>query len=110
MFGRKNQSHLVCETAISTEEYFETARPWERSVFDAVDSGLRARGLDPMIDPVGIGILLKNGPMFAELRAKTKSTAVGFNLGRKLEHGRSRTDIGDSHGDGMVPDDVDDLF
>lgn len=154
VFGRTNQSHMTCEAALSIDEYFANARPFERSVFDAVHA--RIQHLDGLIvDPLGVGILLKNGPMFAELRPKTKWVAVGFSLGRKLESGRlSRkvVDYGSKYfhvinvddpgmiddeliewlieayhiaggtlqsdraakrengGDGMVPDDVDDLF
>ena len=138
---------------MSIDEYFESARPFERPVFDIVISGLEH--LDGLIiDPLNVGILLKNGPMFAELRPKTKWTALGFSLGRKLESNRlSRkvVDYGkkyfhvinvtepeqiddqvmewlieayhfaggtlselrgdhDGGGDGMVPDDVDDIF
>ena len=144
---------MTCEPALSIDEYFANARPFERPVFDAVHAGIQH--LDGLIvDPLGIGILLKNGPMFAELRAKTKWVAVGFSLGRKLESGRlSRKVVDYGHkyfhvinvadpeliddeliewlieayhlaggtlrsyrndpeaaGDGMVPDDVDDLF
>ncbi len=72
---------------MTIEEYFEGARPFERPIFDAVVSGLDdLEGL--IIDPLNVGILLKNGPMFAELRPKTKWTALGFSLGRKLETNR----------------------
>lgn len=156
VFGKTNQSHLVCEDAMSLEEYFDNARPFERPVYDAVHAGIgHLDGL--IIDPLDIGILLKNGPMFAELRRKAKWVAVGFSLGRKLESGRlSRkvVDYGSKYfhvinvddpamiddeliewliegyhfadgtletyrtaahprengGDGMVPDDIDDLF
>lgn len=87
VFGKKNQSHLTCEPAMSIGEYFEGARPFERPIFEAVFDGLRdLEGL--IVDPLNVGILLKNGPMFAELRPKTKWTALGFSLGRKLESNR----------------------
>ncbi len=87
VFGKKNQSHLKCEPAISPDQYFAQARPFERPIFDAVY--LRLGHLDGLIvDPIGVGILLKNGPMFAELRPKTKWTALGFSLGRKVNSGR----------------------
>ena len=145
----------MCEEAPSLDEYFAQAKPWEEPIFDRVQRHFAEHVGDMMVDPVPIGILLKNGPMFAELRAKTKWTAIGFSLPRKLESGRlSRkvVDYGtkyfhvinadhadvvdeellewlteayhlaggtlrsysggpaDHRGDGMVPDDVDDLF
>lgn len=72
---------------MSLEEYFTTAKPFEKPVFDAINLHLQTLD-DVIIDPVGIGILLKNGPMFAELRPKTKWVALGFSLPRKLESGR----------------------
>lgn len=87
VFGRKNQSHLTCEPAVTLNEYFAAAKPFERPIFDAVHD--RIGNFDGLIvDPLDIGILLKNGPMFAELRPKTKWVALGFSLGRKLESGR----------------------
>lgn len=87
VFGKKNQSHLTCEPALSLDQYFANAREFEEPIFDAVHN--RLKSLDGLIvDPLGIGILLKNGPMFAELRPKTKWTALGFSLGHKLESGR----------------------
>jgi len=87
VFGKVHQSHLTCEPALTLDEYFAQARPFEEPIFRAVHDGIG--GLDGLIiDPIGIGILLKNGPMFAELRPKTKWTAVGFSLGRKLETNR----------------------
>ncbi len=87
VFGKLNQSHLTCEPAVTIEEYFSQARPFERPIYEAVVA--RIGHLDGLIiDPLNIGILLKNGPMFAELRPKTKWTALGFSLGRRLESGR----------------------
>ena len=78
---------MTCEPAVTLEEYFAAGRPFEKPIFDAVHSYIGdLEGL--IIDPIGIGILLKNGPMFAELRTKTKWTALGFSLGRKLESNR----------------------
>lgn len=78
---------MKCEPAVSLDQYFAQARPFEEPVFDAVND--RIGHLDGLIvDPIGIGILLKNGPMFAELRPKTKWTALGFSLGRKVDHAR----------------------
>ena len=87
VFGKKNQSHLTCEEAVTLDDYFALARPFEKPIFDAVMAEIgELEGL--IIDPLGIGILLKNGPMFAELRPKTKWTALGFGLPRKVESNR----------------------
>jgi len=86
VFGKLNQGH-DCQPGLTLQDYFAQARPFEQPIFDQVHAGLAH--LDGLIvDPLSIGILLKNGPMFAELRAKTKWTAVGFSLGRRLESGR----------------------
>ena len=66
---------MTCEPAVTLEEYFAAGRPFEKPIFDAVLSYVgHLEGL--IIDPIGIGILLKNGPMFAELRTKTKWTCL----------------------------------
>ncbi len=86
-FGKTNQSHTTCEPAPTLEEFFAAARPFEKPIFDAIYGGLK--DLDGLIvDPLSMGILLKNGPMFAELRTKTRWVAVGFHLGRRVESGR----------------------
>lgn len=87
VFGKVNQSHLRCEPGMTLGQYLADARPFEQPVFEAVEH--RIGHLDGLIiDPIDVGILLKNGPMFAELRPKTRWTALGFSLGRKLDHGR----------------------
>ncbi len=99
VFGKLNQPHMKCEPAVTLDEYFAAGKPFERPIFEAVHAAIGDfEGL--IVDPIGVGILLKNGPMFAELRPKTKWTALGFSLGRKLENGRlSRkvVDYGQKH-------------
>jgi hypothetical protein len=85
-FGRTNQGHM-CNPGLSVEEYFANAKPWERPIFDVVAAHLTSLG-PVIIDPIAIGVLFKNGPMLCELRAKTKWTALGFSLRRRLESGR----------------------
>lgn len=93
VFGKTDQRH-TCEPAISLNDYFASARPFEEPIFDAVHAGIgQLEGL--IVDPIGIGILLKNGPMFAELRPKTKWTALGFSLGRKLDTTRLSRKVAD---------------
>lgn len=82
-FGRKGQGHM-CSPGLTLDEYFETAQPWERPIYDVVSRHLLSLG-DVIIDPITVGIQFKNGPVFCSLRAKTKWTAVGFSLRRKLE-------------------------
>lgn len=36
VFAKKNQSHLVCEEALSLEDYFGQANPWEQPIFEAI--------------------------------------------------------------------------
>ncbi|MDH3294462.1 MAG: DUF5655 domain-containing protein [Acidimicrobiia bacterium] len=81
-FGRRGQSH-TCSPGLTIEEYFATAREWERPVFDVVAGHLQRQG-DVIIDPIGVGILFKNGPTFCSLRTMTRWTALGFSLGRRL--------------------------
>lgn len=81
-FGRTNQGH-TCAPARSLEEYFASAQERERPIFDVVHRHLEAIGpLD--VDAVQIGILFKNGPVFAELRPKKKWVALTFKLPVKL--------------------------
>ncbi len=85
-FGRKNQGHL-CSPGLTLEEYFATAKPWEEPIFRVVSDHLHTLG-DVIVDPLQMGIMFKNGPMLCELRAKTKWTALGFSLRRRLDSGR----------------------
>ncbi|MEL7209134.1 MAG: DUF5655 domain-containing protein [Actinomycetota bacterium] len=77
----------MCAPALSLDEYFATAAERERPIFDAVHHHLDALGpLD--VDAVQIGILFKNGPVFAELRPKKKWVALSFMLPVKLSSSR----------------------
>jgi hypothetical protein len=83
-------------------DYFETAQPWERPIFDVVAAHLEGQG-EVIVDPIAMGIQFKNGPVFCMLRAMKRWTALGFSLRRRLEPDEAT-------GNGMVPDDVEDLF
>lgn len=85
-FGRRNQSHQ-CHPGLTVEEYFAGAAPFERPVFEAVAEHLRSLG-EVIIDPLPIGVLFKNGPVFCELRARSRWVALGFGLRRKLDSPR----------------------
>ncbi len=77
----------MCQRGLSVDEYFADAKPWERPIFDHVREHIDSLG-DVIVDPIEIGVLFKNGPMLCELRAKTKWTALGFSLGRRLTSDR----------------------
>ena len=82
---------------MSLDEFFSTAKPWERPIFDVVSAHILKQG-DVVIDPIAIGILFKNGPMFVELRSMKRWTAVGFYLGRKLTSSRLSRKVIDHNG------------
>ena len=67
---------------MSIEEYFSTGPPFERPVYDAVMDGLADVG--PIhVEPVSVGIFLKNPRKFAELRPKDRWVAISFSLRRQ---------------------------
>jgi len=85
-FARQGQGH-VCAAAITLEDYFATALPHERPVFDAVHGFLSTLG--PIhVEPVGVGIFLKKRGSFVELRPKSKWVAMSFPLPRRVRHPR----------------------
>jgi hypothetical protein len=62
---------------MTLEEYFSTGPPFERPVFDAVIDFLETLG--PMhVEPVSVGIFIKPGRSFVELRPLTKWVNLGF--------------------------------
>ena len=72
---------------MTLDEYFATALPHERAVFDAVHGYLRTLG--PIhVEPVGVGIFLKKRGGFVELRPKTKWVAMSFPMPRHVRHPR----------------------
>jgi hypothetical protein len=67
------------------EDYFRTGPAHERPVFEAVMRCLRAAG--PVhVEPVSVGIFLKNPRKFAELRPMQRWVAVSFALPRRVTH------------------------
>ena len=72
---------------LSLEEYFAVGHERERPIFDAVHDHLEQLG-PVIVDPVQVGILFKNGPVFAELRPMKKWVALTFMLPVKLESSR----------------------
>ena len=73
---------------MTLEEYFSTGPPHERPVDEAVLDGLAARGVEPFLEPVSVGIFLKRAQSFCQLRPMTKWVAVGFILRRRIQHPR----------------------
>jgi hypothetical protein len=70
---------------MSLAEYFATAPPHERPVFDAVMAHLGS--VAPVhVEPVSVGILLKGPRTFAEVRPMRNWVAVSFTLRRCVEH------------------------
>ncbi len=70
---------------MSVDEYFATGPPHERPVFDAVMRHLATVG--PVhVEPVSVGIFLKNPRKFAELRPMQRWVAISFFLRRTARH------------------------
>ena len=83
-FCRHKQSH-ECAPAMTLEEYFSTGPAHERPVFEAVME--HVDGLGPVhVEPVSVGIFLKHGRRFAELRPMQKWVALSFSLRRRVSH------------------------
>lgn len=83
-FGRRNQSH-ECAAALTLEEYFSTGPAMERPIFDAVIGHLRSIG--PVhVEPVQVGILIKRGRTFAELRPRRDRVVLSVLLSRVIDH------------------------
>ena len=83
-FGRVRQGH-DCSPGLSLDEYFSTGPAHERPIFDAVMKHLKTVG-PVTVDPVSVGIFLKNPRKVAELRPMTKWVAISFSLRRAATH------------------------
>jgi hypothetical protein len=83
-FGRHRQSH-ECAPAMSIDESFSTGPAHERPVFEAVMAHLDSLG-DVHVEPVSVGIFLKHGRRFAELRPMQKWVALSFSLRHRVSH------------------------
>jgi hypothetical protein len=98
---------------MSLEEYFSTGPAHERPVFDAVMA--HVDGLGPVhVEPVSVGIFLKRGRRFAELRPMQKWVALSFSLRHRVSHPRIVRKPIAYHGryyhvaNVRTPDDIDD--
>lgn len=70
---------------MTLDEYFSTGPPHERPIFEAVMAHVRTLG--PVhVEPVSVGVFLKNPRCFAQLRPRDKWVAVSFSLPRKVTH------------------------
>jgi hypothetical protein len=70
---------------MTVDEYFSTGPAHERPVFDAVMDHLA--GVGPVhVEPVSVGIFLKNPRKFAELRPMQRWVALSFSLPRPARH------------------------
>ena len=70
---------------MTIDEYFSTGPAHERPVLEAV---LRCLvGVGPVhVEPVSVGIFLKNPRTFAQLRPRDRWVAVSFALARRAAH------------------------
>lgn len=62
---------------MSVEEYFSTGPERERPIFEAVLEHVESLGT-VHVEPVSVGIFLKRGRTFAELRPMTRWVALWF--------------------------------
>ena len=70
---------------MTLDEYFSTGPAHERPVFEAVMRCVAPLG--PVhVEPVSVGIFLKNPRKFAELRPMERWVAVSFSLRRRAAH------------------------
>lgn len=100
---------------MTLDEYFATGPAHERPIFDAVMACLA--GVGPVhVEPVSVGIFLKNPRKVAELRPLRRWVAVSFSLRRRVAH-RTITRKVIPYGDRYyhvanlsTPDDLDDAL
>jgi hypothetical protein len=72
---------------MSIDDYFASALPHERPVYDAVLGYVSTLG--PIhVEPVNVGVFIKKGGRFLELRPMSRWVAMWFPLGRRVRHAR----------------------
>lgn len=81
-FGRRNAGH-TCSPALSLEEWLSSSPPHERPVADALLE-LVADLPDMHVEPVQVGLFLKRGSTFAQLRTMTRWVALTVKLAREV--------------------------
>ncbi len=86
VFLRAGQSH-ECAPAMTLDDYLATAPPHEGPVVEAVLAHVRSLG--PVhVEPVSVGVFLKRGGSFAELRPKVRWEALAMRMPRRLDSAR----------------------
>jgi Domain of unknown function (DUF5655) len=91
-FGAVGRNH-TCDPGLTIDEFFDRSPAYVAPVFRRVrdhlaDVDATVGTGDLIVDPLATKVLFKNGPTFCILEVKTKWTAVGFVLHRKLSSGR----------------------
>ena len=85
-FHRARQSH-VCEPATTVDAWFERRPPADRKICDAVVRHLRKLG--PLtVEAVEVGILIKRGRTFCELRPRREGLMLSIILPRVARDAR----------------------
>ena len=85
-FARDRQAH-ECAPAMGLDEYFSGSSERERPVFLAVLAHLETLG--PMhVEPVSVGIFIKSGGSFVELRPMKRWVALSFPMAERIEDAR----------------------
>jgi len=88
----------MCAPGLTLEEYFATARPEARPIFETINAHLVTLDGDLIVDPLSKKILFKNGPTIAILESMTKWVAVGFTLRRRITGKRFSRKVVDYQG------------
>jgi hypothetical protein len=87
-FGKRNQSH-VCVPTMPIEEYLDRLDHDKRAACEAVLDCLA--GLeDVVVEAAEVGLLIKRGRTFAELRPKRGRMEFMISVLREIEHSRIR--------------------
>jgi hypothetical protein len=72
---------------MTLDEYFSTGPERERPIFEVVRAHLESIG-PVYVEPVSVGILIKQKRTFVELRPMVKWEALSFVLSRTIAHPR----------------------
>jgi Domain of unknown function (DUF5655) len=86
-FGRRGQGH-VCEPALGVEAFLATQKPALVPIYRAALDAL-AEIDGALVEPVNVGILVKHGRTFAELRPRARHVALSFMLPWPLDDPRA---------------------
>jgi hypothetical protein len=93
---------------MTLDEYFSTGPERERLIFEAVMAHLDVLG-EVYVEPVSVGIFIKRGRSFVELRPMVRWVAMSFPVSRRIDHPRIARHMGKYHVVNLRgPEDVDD--